>query len=346
MPTSYVPHSSLHYTEKMNFMGRLENTFMTLLDNVEYQIHKWNQRRLYNKHFPNAKRSFDEVYMNSSIVFLNQHVSSASARPLLPNMIEINGIHIQPVKPLPKDFQDFLDSAKNGAILFSMGSPDVSVHLPTKQREVLTKVLGKLKQKIIWKYENDTLPDKPDNIMISKWIPQRDIMAHPNVKLFITHGGLLGTTEAIAEGKPILGFPILGDQKMNMAKAVERGYGLKIEIDDINEEILTETLNELLENSKYSQVAKKLSERFNDRPMTPKETVVFWTEHVVRHKGADYLKAEGRNMNFFIFHSIDSYVTIGIIFIIFVSIDILILICVWRYFHKKKPIVDQKKKSN
>lgn len=30
---------------------------------------------------------------------------------------------------------------------------------------------------------------------------------------------------------------------------------------------------------------KKLSEIFRDRPMSPRETVVFWTEYVLRHGG-------------------------------------------------------------
>ncbi|KAG5670631.1 hypothetical protein PVAND_000879 [Polypedilum vanderplanki] len=57
--------------------------------------------------------------------------------------------------------------------------------------------------------------NKPDNVMISSWLPQRDILAHPNVKAYICHGGLLGTTEAVYEGVPVLGIPIFGDQKTN-----------------------------------------------------------------------------------------------------------------------------------
>lgn len=63
---------------------------------------------------------------------------------------------------------------------------------PVDKREAFVKAFGKLKQKVLWKYENETLPGNPGNIKISSWIPQRDILAHPNVKLFITHGGILG----------------------------------------------------------------------------------------------------------------------------------------------------------
>jgi glucuronosyltransferase len=183
-------------------------------------------------------------------------------------------------------------------------------------------------------------------VMINKWIPQRDILAHSNVKVFITHGGLLGTTEALIEGKPMLGFPVFGDQEMNMAQIADRGYGIQIMIDDITEESVLSALKELLENPKYEENAKKISARFNDRPMTPKDSVVFWTEHAVRHKGEEYLLAEGRNMNFFVFRSIDSYLTIGIIFIVFLIVNVLIFICILRRIIKKKSsTVDNKKKK-
>jgi glucuronosyltransferase len=179
--------------------------------------------------------------------------------------------------------------------------------------------------KVLWKYENETLPNNPGNIKISPWIPQRDILAHPNVKVFITHGGLLGTTEAVVEGVPVLGLPIFGDQKMNMAKAVTRGYGLQIYFDDISEEKIDEALKELLENPIYSQRAKEISQRFNDRPMTPQQSVVYWTEYAVRHHGAAHLKAAAADLSFIELHLIDVYAALAAILLIILYIDYKIL---------------------
>lgn len=199
----------------MSFKERLWNTVFSFIERGLYHgYYKPKHRQLYKKYFPNAKRSFDDIYSNVSIIFSNSHVSSNTVRPYMPNLIEIAGIHVKPAKPLPQDIKEFLDSAKDGAILFSMGSFIQSKQWPVDKREALVKAFGRLKQKILWKYENETLPGNPGNIKIGSWIPQRDILAHPNVKLFITHGGLLGTTEAIVEGVPVLGLPIFGDQKV------------------------------------------------------------------------------------------------------------------------------------
>jgi glucuronosyltransferase len=46
-----------------------------------------------------------------------------------------------------------------------------------------------LKAKVLWKWETEDIKGKPDNVMLQKWLPQQDVLGHPNVKLFITHGG-------------------------------------------------------------------------------------------------------------------------------------------------------------
>lgn len=39
-----------------------------------------------------------------------------------------------------------------------------------------------------------------------------------------------------------------------------------------------------------------LSRAFKDRPRSPQESVVYWTEYVIRHNGAPYLKTLGADM--------------------------------------------------
>lgn len=42
--------------------------------------------------------------------------------------------------------------------------------------------------------------------------------------LFITHGGLLSTTETIHAGVPIIGIPVFADQFVNVKRAVNKGF--------------------------------------------------------------------------------------------------------------------------
>lgn len=265
---------------------------------------------------------------NASLVLINHHFSTSSIRPMVANMIEVGGIHVEPPKPLPNDIQSFLDSASDGAILFTMGSIILGRNWEVKKREAFVKAFGKLKQKVLWKYENETLPNKPENVMICPWIPQRDVLAHPNVKLFITHGGLLGTTEAIVEGVPVLGIPIYSDQKMNMLKAEDDGYGLQMDFDDISEKTVAQNLRKILSSPKFNLNAKAISERYNDRPMTPQQSTVYWIEYVIRHRGAPHMQSPALKLNYFQLHMIDVVLFVTFASIIALGIIFYVLNCV------------------
>lgn len=71
-------------------------------------------------------------------------------------------------------------------------------------------------------------------------------IAHPNVKLFITHGGLLGTTEAIYEGVPILAMPMFGDQITNIKSIIDKGAGEMLDYGDLNEDDLFAKVKSML----------------------------------------------------------------------------------------------------
>ena len=75
-------------------------------------------------------------------------------------------------------------------------------------------------------------------------------LAHPNVRLFITHGGLLSTQEAIHRGVPLVGIPIFADQHYNLARIVSAGIGIKLDYENITTESVTWALNEVLNNQR------------------------------------------------------------------------------------------------
>lgn len=194
-----------------------------------------------------------------------------------------------------------------------MGSILQGTSWDIEKRDAFTRAFSRIKQKILWKYENDSLPNKSNNVMITSWLPQRDILAHPNVKLFISHGGLLGVSESITEGVPILGIPIYSDQTMNVLKAVEDGYGILMNFDDIEENLIVSNIQEILTNKKYKNNAREISKRYNDRPMTPEQTTVYWVEYLIRNKGAPQFQSAAHKLNFIQRNLIDSYALLALI---------------------------------
>lgn len=48
--------------------------------------------------------------------------------------------------------------------------------MPVEKRNAFLNAFSQIPQRVLWKYEEDDLPGKTDNIMIRKWMPQRDIL--------------------------------------------------------------------------------------------------------------------------------------------------------------------------
>lgn len=113
------------------------------------------------------------------------------------DVISIGGAHIKPAKPLPTDIKKFIDEAKHGVIYFSLGTIVQSSKLPKEKLAAFFDTFKNLKQRVLWKFEDESLPGIPSNVMVRKWLPQNDILAHPNMVLFISHGGLFGTSESL-----------------------------------------------------------------------------------------------------------------------------------------------------
>lgn len=84
-------------------------------------------------------------------------------------------------------------------------------------------------------------------------------MAHPNLKLFITHGGLLSVTETIYHAVPVIGIPIFADQHLNIAQAKSAGIGLSVAVNDLDENTLLAAITEILSTDKYILLLKRKS---------------------------------------------------------------------------------------
>lgn len=232
------------YTNSMTFFQRIANLFGTLYNQCYRELAFYPMQKEYLKKYFQKPINFDQIMFNASLMLLNSHFTT-SENTLLPyNMIEIAGFHVKQ-NPLKKEIQEMLDKATDGAILFSLGSNLRSSDLSPNTLNAILKVLGQLKQKVLWKFEAD-LPQKSDNVYISKWLKQADILAHPNVKLFITHGGLLSTIEAVFNGVPMVGIPVFADQKMNMARAKRAGIANVLALNKISEERFFSKINETI----------------------------------------------------------------------------------------------------
>lgn len=103
----------------------------------------------------------------------------------------------------------------------------------------------------LWKFESSNLPaDIPKNVHIQAWMPQSEILAHPNTILFVTHAGLLSTQESVWHAVPMLGLPVFGDQFLNIQRMVDIGIAERVDLKNIKPDDLVNGILKICENPK------------------------------------------------------------------------------------------------
>nr|XP_017035577.1 UDP-glycosyltransferase UGT5 [Drosophila kikkawai] len=342
-PLSYVPNVFLSCTDRMTLWQRLENVVIGAKEDFHRELFYYPaQDAIIKKYFasllPEVPR-VKELERNISAIFLNSYMPLTSPRPMTFNMISVGGLHIQPPKRLPGHIQKFLDEAEHGAIYFSLGSQVRSADMPAEKLNIFLGVFARLKQRVLWKFEDDKLPNLPGNVKVEKWLPQADILAHPKVRVFIAHGGLFGMQEAVHHAVPVLGMPFYFDQNPNIKEGISAGYAIGLDYRDISEEKLELALTELLSNPKYKDNMNRASKIFRDRPLGAMDTAMYWIDYVIEHRGAPHLVAAGVNLPWYQFYLLD--VVAIIVFII--SFFILILCRIFRKVKDLQGITKWKK---
>ncbi|CAG9786686.1 unnamed protein product [Diatraea saccharalis] len=326
-----------------SFFGRLRNFYFTVYEYVWWRF--WyleKMDKLAREYVPDLKEPVPSLYQlqeNVSLFLINSHFSVDPPTAYLPNIVEIGGVHLSPnISRLPKDLQKLLDDSKDGVIYMTFGSNIQSSKLPMDKRNAFLNVFRKLKLTVVWKWEDEHLENKPDNVVLRKWLPQNEVLAHPNIKVFISHGGLIGVQEAIYHGVPIIGVPIYGDQYNNLLQMQEAGVAKILQFHDINEQSLETLLNEILKDVSYKNRAKKISRRFKDRPMNPLDTAIYWIEYIIRNKGANYMKNPGLELSWIAYNMLDVYAFFVLLLLLFIYLFNKILSAVKSLITNKRVV--------
>lgn len=255
---SYVPNMFIGCTDRMNFWQRMLNSLSHLYENIAFSIKTMPvQQKYLEQIFPHVKNmpTVEELKRNVSLVLVNSHSTVGTARPYAPNMIDVGGLHIKKdLDPLPPNVQLFLDGGENGVIFLSLGS---NVKFSKISNEKKSAFINAFKEhpnvRILIKNEEEVVipSHKSQDVLVQSWISQQSVLAHRNVKVFVTHGGMLSTLEAVHFGKPIIGISFAFDQHLNMKAAAQKGYGIYLPFEQVTETSLKLAFREILTNKRF-----------------------------------------------------------------------------------------------
>ncbi|XP_048095708.1 UDP-glucuronosyltransferase 1A5-like isoform X2 [Alosa alosa] len=302
-PVSFVPLRYSHFSNRMSLWQRTVNLLRSLLVPAACS-------RLYiyadkvASDVLQRETSIVELASNAALWLVRSDFTFEFPMPLMPNMIMIGGLKAQKPKPLPQEVEKFVSgSGEHGFVVFTLGS--MVSQMPEDKARVFFEAFRQIPQRVLWRYTGPVPENAPENVKLMKWLPQNDLLGHPLAKAFITHGGSHGIYEGICNGVPMVMLPLFGDQADNVQRMVARGVAESLTIADVTTTTLLEALNKVIYDKSYKANMMKLSAVHNDRPIEPLDLAVFWTEFVMRHKGAEHLRPAAHELNWIQYHSLD-----------------------------------------
>lgn len=331
---SYVPLVSSIFTTPMTFLQRLENAVLNVYFKVwfRYAI-QLREQKIIEEHFGRKILDLQEMAKNVSLMLVNAHHSLNGVRPLIPGIVEVGGMHLDKTRrPISQFFERFLNDSEHGVVLFSFGSLIKTSTLPKYKEDIIMKTLSQLKQRVIWKYEDSAEEGTlVGNVLKVKWIPQYDLLQHSKIIAFVGHGGLLGMTESISAGKPMLVIPFFGDQHLNGAQAEKIGFGKVVSYADLSEKTFLDGLQSVL-SPEMRLSARRASNIWSDRQADPLDTAVYWTERVIRWGHRAPLHSPARDLPLHQYLLLDVAAAILVAILVLIAILRLIVVLIIRFF--------------
>ncbi|CAH0727076.1 unnamed protein product, partial [Brenthis ino] len=344
---SFVPFHFLEGGTKPSLLQRVERTIFDVYFNLLYRFksQRNNQQTLatYYDDIP----PLEELAREIKFLLLYHNFILTGSRLFPSNVIEVGGFHINQSKPLTGHLQKFVEESEQGIIYISFGSVVKSSTMPEEKIKAVLGAIAELPYRFIWKWESNVMLMDKNKLYLSSWLPQVDILGHPKTLAFLSHAGMGGTTEAIHFGVPMVAMPVIGDQPANAAAIEESGLGVQLQIRDLTKENLVAAFKKILD-PKFRENVKLLSKAWKDRPMSPLDTAIYWTEYAARYSNYTFRSAAA-DVPLYQYYNLDilSILTITLLSVAYAIKSLLMLACKRNkkvdYQHSKNKSKKKKK---
>uniref|UniRef100_A0A914X8A0 glucuronosyltransferase n=1 Tax=Plectus sambesii TaxID=2011161 RepID=A0A914X8A0_9BILA len=347
-PASYVPTLSSTFTDKMTLPQRIRNFIQTRVftSAVEYFfLSSYTEffRAKYGDDFP----SIPDLMRETQLYFINADPFFEYARPTQHNIIYMGGITMEKPEPMNEEWTKLLENAPGeGIVVFSLGSVARTEYMPMEKKEALVKAFAKFPQFTFFFRIDGDVPTLPENVRHIGWMPQKELLGHPKVKAFLTHGGFNSLTEATFLGVPLIMLPLMSDQYGN-AKRVERlGLGVTLDKYSLTVENIERALSTVLLDKGYKERAMRLAQMIQQKPVQSADLALKWVEFLAQFRTVDNLLPESRHMGWIQYYSLDVIsILILAVFLIFFLMCKLVCCCCCRCCRRSSSSsVDAQKK--
>ena len=311
------PNKLSQFSDKMTFIQRLVNTLLTL---SEYILPLGVPSKSVQEYVPERPNiDFRDLIRQAELYIMDADPYLDFPLSALPNVKYIGGLATTPAKRLQGELLKFVNASKHGIIVVSHGS---LVSWQSDHVKKMEEAFSKIKYDVVWKHSNSSYSHR--NVLLTKWMPQNDLLGHPNTKLFITHCGNNGQYESLYHAVPMIGFPIFADQFYNCHRLPVKGFGLSMDMYDYSVSELIKNIEEVIENPKYKKSIAKASEMFRSQKERPAERAARHIDEIIRY-GGSHLRSACQDIPLYQFLMLDIWAVLLSATFVFLYLIIFIL---------------------
>ncbi|VDP04799.1 unnamed protein product [Heligmosomoides polygyrus] len=306
-PPSYLPVPGTKLTDDLNFFERAFNLASYLRALYIHQL--LVQPRIdavLQKHYPGVESAFD-VERNASINFVNNPPIFDFARPYMPRVNFVGGLHCRNATALRGAINDFVATATNdeGFVLITTGFTAQWSKAPKRIIDEYMELFRALPQmKFVWQYDGPSIDGLPKNVYTQAWLPQQDLLGHPKCRAHVSHGGVNSVIESVWHGVPTIGVPLTVAGHDNLLRISARGAGLLIPKSDFSGEKLIWALQEIQKKT-YKEEMLVFQDMVRDVPYTELTHAAFWVEFIERHQEVPHARSGADKLNVFQYFLVD-----------------------------------------
>ncbi|KAK0426133.1 hypothetical protein QR680_009547 [Steinernema hermaphroditum] len=120
-------------------------------------------------------------------------------------------------------------------VLVSFGSVAQLENMPKALLLEFLQKFSELPYTVVWQTNSPAAKTPKDvripaNVVLVRWAPIKNLLAHRNLHFVICHGGVNTINELLLFGVPVLGVPLQGDQSSNLQRLVDFGMALLVDV--------------------------------------------------------------------------------------------------------------------
>lgn len=317
-PISYFPPmfpQSYLYDHK-NFLDRLEAFWIEL--KYIFATYVVDRNIVTEQKFgPNV--SVSRFYSEADGLFIGYPMGPDYTRPKTHDFIEIAGGCKSAILNEPSLSNFVEDPQSKGTIVIAFGHTVKWDQAPLESKENFAKAINLLTDyRVIWQIEGEPPIKMNAHVRTMGWLPQQELLSHNKTKAFVSHGGLKSVMEAICTHVPMVMVPMFADQVRNWLLLKRVHAGLVLDKRNLTTENIFETIKNVASNDSYRSAITSLKWSLFDRPISPHDNGLFWTNFMIRHEGLPkkFFQLKGCKMGWLKYFCLDVIALYTLIFVI------------------------------